>query len=198
MLIFICITIAGFILLVGGSLFGHDHDAGGHDGHLGAGHDAGGDGEPTVSIFSLKVIGTFIMAFGAGGAIAVQYGADPLAASAVGLAAGILIGLCMYWVMRLIYGQQSTSIVETESAVGCVGTVTVSIAGDGLGEVDLDLQGQHRNFLARSAAPAAIARGRQVKVLRTVGSQLIVQEVQADDASQPVALPPPMQVSPKA
>jgi hypothetical protein len=179
MLIFICITIAGLILLVGGSLFGHDHDAGGHDGHFEAGHDAGGDAEPTVSIFSLKVIGTFIMGFGAGGAIAVQYGANSLAASAIGLASGILIGLFMYLVMRLIYGQQSTSIIATESAVGRIGTVTVSIAGDGIGEVDLDLHGQHRNFLARSAAPATIPRGRQVTVLRTVGSQLIVQEIPA-------------------
>ena len=176
MLIFIGITLAGLILLVGGSLFGHDHDAGGHDGHLGGGHDAGGGAEPTVSIFSLKVIGTFIMGFGAGGAIAVQYGAGPLAASFIGLVSGVLIGLFMYLVTRLIYGQQSTSIVATESAVGRVGTVTVSIAGDGIGEVDLNLHGQHRNFLARSASADAIPRGRQVTVVRTVGSQLIVEE----------------------
>jgi membrane protein implicated in regulation of membrane protease activity len=197
MLIFICITVAGLILLIGGSLFGHDHDAGGHDGHLDAGHDVAGDAEPTVSIFSLKVIGTFIMGFGAGGAIAVQYGADPLAASAVGLASGVLIGLLMYLVMRLIYGQQSTSIIATESAVGHVGTVTVSIASDGLGEVDLDLHGQHRSFLARAAAPITIARGRQVTVVRTVGSQLVVEELVAD-AQQPVAAPVSTQPSPSA
>jgi len=52
-------------------MFGHDHDAG----HADSGHDAGHDSEPAVSIFSTfstKVIGTFIMGFGGGGAIA-QY-----------------------------------------------------------------------------------------------------------------------------
>jgi membrane-bound ClpP family serine protease len=186
MLIFVCITVAGFILLVGGSLFGHDHD-GDHDhgGHLDHGHDVGHDLEPTVSIFSVKVIGSFIMGFGAGGAIAAFYGAGPLTASFIGLAVGVLIGLLMYGIMRLIYGQQSTSIVNTDAAVGEIGTVTVAIGRNGTGEVAINLRGQHRNFLAQSADANAIARGRQVKVVRTTGSQLIVRE--AEEANAPLS-----------
>lgn len=178
MLIFLCITAAGFILLVGGSLFGHDHDVDhDHDGHFDHGHDVGHDLEPTVSMFSVKVIGSFIMGFGAGGAIAAHYGLSPLPASLVGLAVGFLMGLFMYGIMRLIYGQQSTSVVNTKTAVGEIGRVTVAIGRNGTGEVALTLGGQHRSFLASSADANAIPKGRQVRVVQTSGSQLIVQEV---------------------
>jgi membrane-bound ClpP family serine protease len=183
MLIFIGITVAGLVLLVGGSLFGHDHDAG-HDGHFDHGHDAGGGGDPTVSLFSPRVIGTFIMGFGAGGAIATHYGLAPLPASFAGLGTGMLIALAMYGILRLIYSQQSTSLVTTSSAIGVAGTVTVAIAAGGTGEVELTLGGQHRAYLARSLAGEAVAKGRQVTIVRTVGSQVIVQE---DRAGQPVA-----------
>jgi membrane-bound ClpP family serine protease len=183
MLIFVCITVAGFILLVGGSIFGHDHDVDhDHDGHFDHGHDASHDAEPTVSMFSVKVIGSFILGFGAGGAIAAFYGANPLAASLIGLAVGFLMGLLMYWVMRLIYGQQSTSIVTTSTAVGEIGTVTTAIGRNGTGEVALTLSGQHRSFLARSADTNAIAKGRQVRVVHTTGSQLVVREVEEANA----------------
>jgi membrane-bound ClpP family serine protease len=184
MLIFVCITAAGFILLVGGSIFGHDHDVDhDHDGHFDHGHDAGHGTDATVSMFSVKVIGSFIMGFGAGGAIAAFYGADPLKASFIGLAVGFLMGLLMYWVMRLIYGQQSTSIVTTNTAVGEIGTVTVPIGRNGTGEVAITLRGQHRSFLARSADTNAIPKGRQVRVVHTTGSQLVVREMEEANAS---------------
>jgi membrane protein implicated in regulation of membrane protease activity len=183
MLIFVGITIAGFVLLVGGSIFGHDHDVDhDHGGHLD--HDAGHP-EATVSMFSVKVIGSFIMGFGAGGAIAASYGMGPLPASFVGLAVGFLMGLLMYWVMRLIYGQQSTSLVNTSTAVGEIGTVTVPIGSHGTGEVALTLRGQHRSFLASSADTNAIPKGRQVRVVNTAGSQLVVQELA--EASSPLS-----------
>ncbi len=185
MLVFVGITIAGFILLVGGSIFGHDHDVDhDHDGHLDHGHDAG-HGEPTVSMFSVKVIGSFIMGFGAGGAIAAYYGMGLLPASLVGLAVGFLMGLLMYWVMRLIYGQQATSVVNTSTAVGEIGTVTVPIGRNGTGEVALTLGGQHRSFLASSADTTPIPKGRQVRVVHTTGSQLVVRELA--EASSPLS-----------
>ncbi len=182
MLIFVCITAAGFILLVGGSIFGHDHDVDhDHGGHFDHGHDAD-HGDATVSIFSTKVIGAFIMGFGAGGAIAAFYGSGPLTASLIGLAVGVLISLLMYLVMRLIYGQQATSIVTTDAAIGEIGAVTVAIGRNGTGEVAITLRGQHRSFLARSVDENAIAKGRRVRVIHTAGSQLVVREVEEANA----------------
>jgi membrane-bound ClpP family serine protease len=98
------------------------------------------------------------------------------------------MGLLMYGIMRLIYGQQATSIVTTESAVGAIGTVTTAIGREGTGEVDLTLRGQNRTFLARSADAKPIARGRRVEVVHTAGSQLVVREMrEVDAANAPVS-----------
>lgn len=173
MLIFLSLTVAGLVLLLGGAIFGHDHDVDhDHDAHVDAGHDVDQGGEPTVSVFSVKVIGTFIMGFGAGGAIASYYHAGPLQASAAGFVTGLLLGAAMYLVMRLIYGQQASSLVATESLKGQTGTVTAGIEKDAVGEVTV----LSRPYLARSKDGKPIKRGQTVSVVATVGSELIVSE----------------------
>src|ERR1700689_5207509 len=130
MLIFLAIMLAGLIILIGGFFFGHDHDAE----HADHGHDAGHDSEPTVSIFSTKVIGTFIMGFGGGGAIA-QYAWDQMVRSSfAGLGTGLVMGAFMYLIMRLMYGQQSTSLIETSTMVGRTGTVATAIVAHSVGQ----------------------------------------------------------------
>lgn len=173
MLIFISIAIAAFIIVAGSFIFGHDHDAG-HD-HAGGGHDAaGGDSEPTISVFSAKVIATLLMGFGAAGAIACHYELGYLAASLIGLFCGILLGGVMYLVLALFYEQQASSLVPTSSAVGCTGRVTVSISEGAQGEVGLQMEGQYCTFLASSGDGHAIAKGQPVRVIKTLGSQLVV------------------------
>jgi membrane protein implicated in regulation of membrane protease activity len=175
MVIFISIAIAAFIIVAGSFLFGSDHDAG-HDGD--AGHDVGdGDSEPTISIFSSKVIATLLMGFGAAGAIARSYELSYLVASLIGLGCGLLLGGAMYGVLSLFYRQQASSLVSTNSAVGCTGRVTVSIGESAQGEVALELEGQYSTFVASSADGKPIARGQSVRVVRTMGSQLVVEKV---------------------
>src|SRR5689334_7424425 len=113
MLIFLALAFFGFVILVGGAILGHDHD---HDVHFDHDHDhdASHTGEPTVSIFSLKVIGSFIMAFGSGGAIAKWLGYEGIKPSLIGLVAGLSLGLFMYGLLRLLYKQQSDSLVSTD------------------------------------------------------------------------------------
>lgn len=178
MIIFLAIAVASFIVLAASFLFGHDHDTdhadGGHaDGHGDISHDL----EPTISFFSMKVIATLTMGFGAAGAIARQYGADYLGSSLIGLAAGLLLALAMYMLLSLIYKQQASSLVQTSSAIGQLGVVETSIGEDTAGEVSLNVNGQYLTYIAKSSGGKAIPRGRTVKVRNTVGSELIVEEV---------------------
>jgi len=182
-LIFIAIALASFILLAGSFFFGHDHDTDhadvshGLDGHD-LSHDLSHDMEPTISFFSVKVIATLTMGFGAAGAIARQYGADYLVASFIGLGTGIALSLAMYFVLELIYRQQSSSLVTTSSAVGQTGIVQTGIAPNALGEVSLNVSGQYMTYLAKGSGPKEIPKGRTVKVVGLIGSQLIVEEIQ--------------------
>jgi membrane protein implicated in regulation of membrane protease activity len=173
MLIFIAIAIAAFIFVVGAFLFGHDHDAE-HDHDVGHDGDVG-TGEATISIFSTKVLATFLMGFGAAGSIARYYNVDTLLSSLIGVGFGALLGGLMYGILNIFYRQQASSLVPTSSAVGCSGTVTVSIGANSQGEVSLDLQGQYSTYLARSKDGSPIPKGQAVRVVKTVGSQLVVE-----------------------
>ena len=176
MIIFLAITFLGFVLLTGGSLLGHDHDASDHDHDHG--HEADQGNDPTVSIFSFKVIGAFIMGFGAAGAIADYYGTGWLASSLAGLATGVALGFFMYGILRMVYSQQSDSLVPTDHAIGKSGLVTIGIDKNSAGQVNVALSGQHRNYLARGISGEAIPKGKVVVVRETSGSELLVEEVE--------------------
>jgi len=81
----------------------------------------------------------------------------------------------MYFMLEIFYRQQGSSLVATSSAVGCPGCVTVTIGEGTTGEVGLNLAGQYRTFCATSDDGKAIAKGQTVHVVRTLGSQLIVE-----------------------
>ncbi len=174
MIVFISIALAAFIIVGGSFIFGHDQDVG-HDGSD-MGHDVdGGASEPTISVFSTKVLATLFMGFGAAGAIAMHYGAGYVTALLIGVLCGILLGGLMYFVLELFYSQQSTSLVATNSAVGCTGAVTVTMGEGAPGEVGLYLEGQYRTFSATSNDGAEIPKGQTVRILKTVGSHLVVE-----------------------
>jgi len=178
MLIFIAIALASFLVLAGSFFFGHDHDTDHHVelGHADGGHDLTHDAEPTISVFSAKVIATMTMGFGAAGTIARQYGADYLVSSLWGLGTGLSLAGLMYLMLNVIYRQQSSSLVQTASTIGAIAMVTVSIDPDAPGQVSLELGGQYLTFIATSAFHKAIPKGRRVKVVNVVGSELVVEE----------------------
>jgi membrane protein implicated in regulation of membrane protease activity len=176
MLVFAAIAMAAFIIVAGSFFFGHDHDLG-HDHDVGHGLDAG-DAEPTVSVFSVKVLATMLMGFGTAGAIAKYYQASYIVASLVGVLFGLVLALVMYLILELFYKQQASSLVPTESAVGRTGTVTVSIGEGSMGEVGVYVDGQYLNYSASAGDNRPIPKGQAVRVVRTVGSHLIVQRVE--------------------
>jgi membrane-bound ClpP family serine protease len=174
-LVFIAIALGSFIVLASSFLFGHDHDAD----HVDSDHSVDGhDVEPTIGFFSMKVLGTMTMGFGAAGAIARQYGADYLVSSLIGLSSGVALAGVMYLILSIIYKQQASSLVQTSSAIGQTGIVQTGIAGDKLGEVSLNVGGQYMTYLAKSSTGREIPKGRTVKVVSLIGSQLVVEETQ--------------------
>jgi membrane protein implicated in regulation of membrane protease activity len=169
LLIFGSIALAFFLIMVGGFLLGHDHDVG---------HDHAFDhGDPaSVSIFSMKVISTFGMGFGAAGAIATFYGQNGLISSLIGIVFGAILAGIMYTFMSVITRQQATSLITTETLVNQSGTVTVAIEKDSVGEVAISHAGNYTTYSARSNSPKPIPKGRQIRIVQTSGSLLIVEE----------------------
>ncbi|MEK7496708.1 MAG: NfeD family protein [Patescibacteria group bacterium] len=175
MLIFVALAFVGLLGLVFSLLFGHDHEVEhevsvDHDTDHDVSHDA-----PTVSLFSSKVIFTFIMGFGAAGSIA-RYNDESIISSSVwGLGSAVTLSLIMYGLMALLYKQQASSIISTKNAVGKIGNVTVTISAQSIGEVGVTIDGSYLTYTAKSKDGSEILHGRTVEVLGVAGSELIVQ-----------------------
>ena len=177
MAIFVAIALAAFIVVAGAFLFGHDHDLG-HGFDHDFSHDAGPDVHGIIGIFSTRVIFTFIMGFGAAGAIASYYGTGYPVASLVGVVAGIVLGALMYGIILLFTEQQSNSIIGVDSLLGCAGTVTVPIDKDGIGEIGVSIAGEYRTYAARTQGANTLPKGHSVRIVNATGSVLTVDESQ--------------------
>jgi membrane-bound ClpP family serine protease len=176
MIIFVSIALASFIIVAGAFIFHHDHDVDvGHDMEIDHGGGAGGD--HTISLFSTKVIGTLCMGFGASGAIARYYNASYPLSSVIGVGCGVALAALMYYMLTFIIHQQASSLVATDSLVGSTGTVVVPIAPEAVGEVGVSAAGRYAVYSAKSHDGREIPKGRTVRVVQSIGSQLTVEEV---------------------
>ncbi len=173
MLIYAAIATFGFLLLlvmlVAGE-FGGDHDIGAHDGALEHGDaDVGGP-----SIFSVRIMSSFLTAFGVGGVIARYYNLSHPAASGVGVVAGVVMSGLVYQFAKILYSQQASSEVHMTSLVGKGAEVTVAIPEGGLGQIMVTIGGERSEHIARSADGHGVARGAEVVITALRGDSVVV------------------------
>jgi len=76
----------------------------------------------------------------------------------------------------VFYSQQASSLIPTSAAVGCTGTVTVSIGAGQVGEVGVSVESQYGSYSASSVDGAPLPKGQRVRVIKVMGSQLIVEK----------------------
>jgi len=157
------------VMLFVGEVFGGDHDfEGEHDG-IGDHGDSGGP-----SMFSARVMASFLTAFGFGGVVGRYYDLSHPAASGVGIVAGIVLAGIVYQFARILYSQQASSEIRMTGLVGRTAEVTVAIPRDGVGQVALTYSGERTEHIARSGDGQAIARGAEVVITGLRGESVIV------------------------
>jgi membrane protein implicated in regulation of membrane protease activity len=168
------------IMLFVGDLFGGDHEF-----HVD--HDASMDhadvsegGGP--SIFSARIMASFLTAFGVGGVVARYYDLSHPAASGVGIVAGIVLSALVYQFARILYGQQASSEVRMTSLVGQAAEVTVGIPAGGVGQVTLTFGGERTMQIARSSESRPIPPGTEVKITGLLGDSVVVERVKGPEA----------------
>jgi membrane protein implicated in regulation of membrane protease activity len=176
MFIYAAIGAFGFLFLVVmlfvGDLFGGDHDI--HVGDIGGDHgEIGHEGGP--SIFSARIMASFLTAFGVGGVVARYYGlSHPLSAGCGVVAGGVMSGL-VYQFAHILYTQQASSEVRMASLVGRAAEVTVGIPKGGVGQVTLEYGGERTTQIARAADGGAIPLGTSVVVRSVLGDSIVVE-----------------------
>jgi membrane protein implicated in regulation of membrane protease activity len=179
MLIYAVIGIVGFLLLLGmlltGEVFGGDHEVSAHDLTVDHGDiDAGGP-----SLFSVRIMSSFLTAFGVGGVVARYYGLPHPAASGIGVAAGIVMAGAVYQFAKILYSQQASSELRMTTLVGKVAEVSVGIPAGGVGQIALTVGGERSEHIARAASGAAVARGTEVVITALRGDSVVVSPVSA-------------------
>jgi hypothetical protein len=160
-----------FSLLLGGH-GDHDHDIG-HD----ADHGDAGDGHGgvfSVGILSVRGLALLATGFGGVGFLAYTRTSKIMFSTGVAMVGGYVFALVVLYALRIFKGQQSNSLIDTSSAIGGEGVVTISIPEGGLGEVGMVVSGTEMFKSARSTSGSAIQSGTRVLVDRIVGGTLLV------------------------
>ncbi|SRR6266540_2876998 len=180
MLIYAAIGLVGFLILLAmlvvGDVFGGDHDIGGHD----VAHGEADGGGP--SVFSVRIMASFLTAFGVGGVIGRYYELSHPAASGVGVVLGVVMAAVVYEFAKILYGQQASSELRMTSLVGKTAEVSIAIPPGGVGQVTLVVGGERTEHIARAVAGAAVSQGTEVVITGRRGDSLLVSSAGAPAA----------------
>jgi membrane protein implicated in regulation of membrane protease activity len=176
MFIYAAIGAFGFlfllVMLFVGELFGGDHEI--HAGDVGGDHgDFTHEGGP--SIFSARIMASFLTAFGVGGVVARYYDLPHPAAAGCGVVTGIVMSGLVYQFAKILYSQQASSEVRMAGLIGRTAEVTVGIPRGGMGQVTLEYGGERTTQIARSKGNDAIPPGTVVVVTALLGDSIIVE-----------------------
>ncbi|MEW5981830.1 MAG: NfeD family protein [Acidobacteriota bacterium] len=179
MFIYAAIGAFGFlfllVMLFVGEL-GGDHEV--HVGDVGADHgEVGHEGGP--SVFSARIMASFLTAFGVGGVVGRYYDLSHPAAAGCGVVTGIVLSGLVYQFAKVLYSQQASSEVRMAGLIGRTAEVTVGIPRGGVGQVTLEYGGERTTQIARSKGDSAIPPGAVVVVTALLGDSIIVERVGA-------------------
>lgn len=164
--VFLATCAAGFIFLMASLLFGEAFE------FFDADHDAGGPG-----IFSSRVIGVFITAFGGFGALGVYYGLAAAPASLLGIAGGLVFGGAIYVLARMLYQQQASSDVRVGDLVGQPARVVVAIPASGMGQVRCRVGEELVDKIAQARDGRSIPENTSVRIEEVLGETVIVSRI---------------------
>ena len=172
MLIFGAFALVGLILLLSmllvGELCGGEHELS-HE--MVTGHDVDHSGGP--SIFSTRIMASFLTAFGVGGVVGRYYDLSYPVCSGIGIVAGAAMSSLVFQFAKILYSQQASSELKMTGLVGTAAEVSVAIPPGGVGQVVVFSRGERTEHLARSAT-GAIARGTMVKIMAVGGDAVTV------------------------
>lgn len=173
MLIYGAIALFGVVLLLSmllvGELFGGDHELS-HE--MVAGHDVDHGGGP--SIFSTRIMASFLTAFGVGGVVGRYYNLSHPVASGVGVVFGLVMSSAVYQFAKVLYSQQASSELKMTSLIGTTAEVSVAIPAGGVGQVVVSGRGERTEHIARSIDGKPITRGSAVVITALGGDSVTV------------------------
>ncbi len=147
--------------------------------HSDIGSDAGhADSDVGFRALSLQGLSAFFMMFGLVGIALYRQSQMGVIVSTVGAVAA---GVASVWVIGKIFQGaarlQSSGTLQTADAVGCTGTVYLTIPESGTGRVSLNFNNHLREFDAIEINGAEVPTGTPVRVVQVRASVLVVENM---------------------
>lgn len=128
-------------------------------------------------LFSVPVIGSFLAAFGFGGAITMSAAGDDLAAGLVGaFAGGVAMGAGAFAITRALMRMPTDDNVRLGDLVGKTAVVVTRIPEAGLGEISLVHLGQRMKLHARAEQPVPNGANVVITAITSASSVLVEPE----------------------
>ncbi|MFH0780593.1 MAG: hypothetical protein V2B20_01380 [Pseudomonadota bacterium] len=176
----VCALLGGFFVIVKLILqfVGGDVDT---DGHFNG--DIGGDGDHANSdigfrLLSLQGLSSFFMMFGLVGLALYRQSQVGVILS---IAGAVVAGLLAVWIIgKLFQGAlalQSSGTQQTADAVGCTGTVYLTIPEGGTGRISLSFHNRLREFDASEKHGALVPTGTPIRVVEVHANVLVVETI---------------------
>jgi membrane protein implicated in regulation of membrane protease activity len=166
-----------------------DVDIPGVDVHIG-GPDlpAGGIDAPDVSVSPLSpiTIATFVTVFGGVGVLALQlFEVDPRMSLLWATVSGLAVAALMYvFYSQVLIRSQGSSEIHRSDLIGLHGEVTVPIGETTAGQVSYRTKAGWMSSMARSVDGSTIPRGQFVRIVRTIGAQVLVEPLSPESAGE--------------
>lgn len=133
-----------------------------------------------IGLFSSQTIAAFFLGFGWMGVASIKGGLSVFPATLVALMSGLLAMFAMFFMIRSLLRLQANGTLNYESAIGCEGTVYVTIPGsdrDG-GQIQVTFQGRLTTATARKVSPGIMKPGDRVRVTGVYsGTSFLVEPV---------------------
>lgn len=174
----ICAVIGGFFVVVKLVLQFIGSDAGTDinvDGDIDIDHT---DSDIGFRFLSLQGLSAFFMMFGLVGLALYRQSQLGIILSSIGAVAA---GMASVWVIaKLFQGAsrlQSNGTLKTEDAVGCTGTVYLTIPQGGTGQVNLNFRNHRREFNATEINGGEVPTGTPVRVVKVNANILVVETI---------------------
>ena len=140
-------------------------------------HDGLADTDVSFNFLTIHGITAFFLMFGATGlTLSSRY----LLSEWVALSGGVAAGLVTMWLIAWLFGAmrrlQSDGTIRVRNAVGQEGVVYLRIPVDGIGKVQLTIQGGLKIFDARARCADVVQTGDRVKVVEVTPENMVIVE----------------------
>lgn len=181
----ICAAIGGTLIVCQFALtlfgLGGHHDMSGHDhvevpGHDGGDHH-GGHGDDSawfMGLLTFRTISAATAFFGLTGIIGQRAELEPFVTLLLAIAAGLGALLLVGWIMKLIVRMNIDGTVRIDKAVGCRGTVYVTIPAENAGQGKVQVSVLNRTMEYKAVTPqSSLAPGVKIVVVRVVASDTV-------------------------